>query len=79
MDGMHDLGGKQGFGPVRYIPHAQAFHAEWELRANALYTHAVRLGLFNMDEYRHAIERMEPRHYVTASFDSKMQMTAHGE
>jgi nitrile hydratase subunit beta len=68
MDGMHDLGGKQGFGPVRYTAGAKAFHAAWEVRANALYAHAVRLGIFNMDEYRHAIERMEPRHYVTASY-----------
>ena len=68
MDGMHDLGGKQGFGKVRYTLNAQAFHARWEVRVNSLYAHAVRLGLFNMDEYRHAIERMEPRHYLTASY-----------
>jgi nitrile hydratase subunit beta len=68
MDGIHDLGGKQGFGKVRYALNAQAFHAPWEVRVNSLYAHAVRLGLFNMDEYRHAIERMEPRHYLTASY-----------
>ena len=68
MDGMHDLGGRQGFGPVRYTTDARAFHADWEVRANSLYAHAVRLGLFNMDEYRHAIERMEPRHYLAASY-----------
>ena len=68
MDGMHDLGGKQGFGPVRYTLNAGAFHAPWEVRANSLYAHAVRKGLFNMDEYRHAIERMEPTHYLTASY-----------
>ena len=68
MDGMHDLGGKQGFGPVRYTLNAPAFHAEWEVRANSLYALAVRLGLFNMDEYRHAIERMAPRHYLAASY-----------
>src|SRR6202142_2106979 len=68
MDGMHDLGGKQGFGAVRYTLDAPAFHAAWEVRANSLYAHAVRLGLFNMDEYRHAIERMEPRHYLGASY-----------
>ena len=68
MDGMHDLGGKQGFGAVSYTPDAPAFHAAWEVRANALYAHAVRLGIFNMDEYRHAIERMEPRHYLGASY-----------
>jgi nitrile hydratase len=28
----------------------------------------VKSGIFNMDEYRHAIERMEPRHYVAASY-----------
>ena len=68
MDGIHDLGGRQGFGPVRYRLNAQAFHARWEVRANALYAHAVRLGIFNMDEYRHAIERMDPRHYLNASY-----------
>ena len=68
MDGMHDLGGKQGFGAVRYTLNAPAFHAAWEVRANSLYAFAVRLGIFNMDEYRHAIERMEPRHYLTASY-----------
>ena len=68
MDGIHDLGGRQGFGAVRYTPNAPAFHAQWEVRANSLYALAVRLGIFNMDEYRHAIERMEPRHYLAASY-----------
>jgi nitrile hydratase len=68
MDGIHDLGGKQGFGPVRYVRNAAAFHAAWEIRANSLYALAVRRGIFNMDEYRHAIERMAPRHYLAASY-----------
>jgi hypothetical protein len=68
MDGMHDLGGRQGFGKVRYERNASAFHAAWEVRANSLYALAVRRGIFNMDEYRHAIERMEPRHYLAASY-----------
>jgi len=68
MDGMHDIGGKQGFGPVRYTTNAPSFHAPWEQRVNAMYSLAVRHGIFNMDEYRHAIERMEPRHYLAASY-----------
>jgi len=68
MDGMHDLGGRQGFGPVRYTPNAPVFHQDWEKRVNALYSLAVKRGIFNMDEYRHAIERMEPRHYLAASY-----------
>lgn len=68
MDGVHDLGGRQGFGPVRYTFDAPAFHAEWEVRANSLYAFAVRRGVFNMDEYRYAIERMDPRHYLGAGY-----------
>lgn len=68
MDGMHDLGGKQGFGKVRHTPNAPTFHAPWEVRVNALHSLAVKLGIYNMDEYRHAIERMEPRHYLSASY-----------
>jgi nitrile hydratase len=68
MDGIHDLGGRQGFGKVRFTKNARAFHEPWEVRANALYGYAARLGLINMDEYRHAIERMDPRHYLSASY-----------
>lgn len=68
MDGVHDLGGKQGFGSVRYKTSNYVFKAAWEPRANALYSLGVRLGLVNMDEYRHAIERMDPRHYLSASY-----------
>jgi nitrile hydratase beta subunit len=68
VDGIHDTGGRQGFGRVRFTEAATAFHAPWEVRANTLHSHAVRVGLYNMDEYRHAIERMDPRHYLTASY-----------
>ena len=68
MDGIHDLGGRQGFGRIRHSPKAEVFHADWEKRANALYSLAVKNGIFNMDEYRHAIERMEPRHYLSAGY-----------
>jgi nitrile hydratase len=68
VDGIHDLGGRQGFGRVRHAPDARPFHEAWEVRVNSLYALAVRLGIFNMDEYRHAIERMDPRHYLAASY-----------
>jgi nitrile hydratase subunit beta len=69
MDGLHDLGGKQGFGAVSLdADSALVFHAEWEKRVNALYGLVVRHGVFNMDEYRHAIERMAPRHYMAAGY-----------
>jgi len=53
---------------IRFGPNAPVYHQDWERRVNALYSLAVRQGVFNMDEYRHAIERMEPRHYLAASY-----------
>ena len=67
MDGVHDMGGKQGFGRVRHGD-GYVFKENWEARANALYGLAVRAGLINMDEYRHGIERMDPRHYLSACY-----------
>jgi nitrile hydratase subunit beta len=66
MDGFHDLGGRQGFGPV--VKKDEPFSEDWEVRINALMGGFVKRRIFNMDEYRHAIERMEPRHYVSASY-----------
>jgi nitrile hydratase len=55
MDGIHDLGGRQGFGPIRYAAGAPVFHAAWEKRVNALYGMAVRRG-------------MPARYYLSASY-----------
>ena len=66
MDGIHDLGGKQGFGRVAYpsSPHDE----NWEPLVRALSSFAMRKRIYNMDEFRHAIERMAPRHYLTAPY-----------
>jgi nitrile hydratase subunit beta len=66
MDGFHDLGGRQGFGPV--VKKDAPFSEDWEVRINAFLGGLLKRHGFNMDEYRHAIERMEPRHYVGASY-----------
>ncbi len=68
MDGMHDLGGKQGFGPIVAEFGGPVYHSDWDARVHAISSLARRVKLFNMDEYRHAIERMGPRHYVSASY-----------
>ena len=66
MDGMHDLGGKQGFGAIVYpSPHQDE---TWEPALRALWILGVRKGLYNMDEYRHAIERMPPVEYLSAAY-----------
>jgi len=32
MNGVHDMGGMQGFGPVLPDAHETLFHADWESR-----------------------------------------------
>jgi nitrile hydratase len=67
MNGVHDMGGMHGFGPIRPRENEQSFHAEWEKRLAGIGT-AGRRGTFNIDEFRHGIERMEPAHYLSASY-----------
>ena len=37
MDGIHDLGGRQGFGKVRHSPQAEAFHDKLHVPSGVLY------------------------------------------
>ncbi|WPB58256.1 nitrile hydratase subunit beta [Xylophilus sp. GOD-11R] len=76
MDGMHDLGGKQGFGPVVRTDDSRRFKERWELEATAISGRLVGAGLYNMDEYRHAIERMDPCHYMAASYYERVLTAA---
>jgi nitrile hydratase len=69
MDGIHDLGGMSGFGRVEVEPNEPVFHKPWERRVFGLNAVGiVVLRAYNVDEYRHAIERMEARHYLAASY-----------
>jgi hypothetical protein len=66
MDGIHDLGGKQGFGRIEYP--TPSHNETWEPLVRALNAYALRAGHYNIDEFRHAIERMAPRHYLSAPY-----------
>jgi nitrile hydratase len=71
MDGIHDLGGMQGFGPVEREENEPVFHAAWEAAVLAMMRAAGSRGLFNIDEFRHGIERMAPAHYLRANYYEK--------
>lgn len=69
MDGIHDLGGMSGFGPVSIEPDEPVFHEPWEATAFCLNALAIAvLRAYNADEYRHSVERMDPVHYLAASY-----------
>jgi len=69
MDGIYDLGGMAGFGPVAVEADEPTFHEPWEATAFRLNIASIAtLGAYNVDEYRHAIERMDPVHYLQARY-----------
>lgn len=68
MNGIHDLGGMHGFGPVGAPDNEPVFHHDWERRTFPLFASLYVGGHFNVDEFRHAIERMEPIHYLEGSY-----------
>jgi nitrile hydratase len=71
MDGVHDMGGMHGFGPVADESETMGFHAAWHGRMFAL-SRVLRYTLpFGGDHVRQAIERMPPEHYLKASYYEK--------
>lgn len=69
MSRVNDVGGQVGFGPIDPDPAERpAFHADWEARVFALNSVLLRRGVYNLDEFRDAIERMPPRDYLASSY-----------
>jgi len=66
---INDVGGQTGFGPVPLPERDEPpFHADWEARVFALNSALVRRGVYTLDEFRDAIERMPPQDYLAASY-----------
>ncbi|MBI5129710.1 MAG: nitrile hydratase subunit beta [Rhodopseudomonas palustris] len=68
MDGAHDMGGMDGFGPVVPEPNEPAFHAPWERRAFALTLAMARPGGWNIDMSRFARENRSPAEHLSKSY-----------
>ncbi len=68
MDGIHDLGGRHGFGASLETRDEAGFHAAWESRVFAMASLLMGRGCFNTDEFRHAIERLDPVAYLADGY-----------
>jgi nitrile hydratase subunit beta len=68
MSRINDVGGMQGFPPVEQEADEPAFHADWEAHVFALNRALIGHGVYNLDEFRDAIERMPPGEYLAASY-----------
>lgn len=68
MNGVHDMGGMHGMGPVEIEKNEPVFHAEWEGRVLALRLASTFHGKWNRNMYRYARERMPPAAYLAATY-----------
>jgi nitrile hydratase len=65
MNGIHDLGGMHGFGPVVRESHEPVFHADWERRVFALFQ---AMGAWRLGNGRFAIEQMPAAEYLSTTY-----------
>jgi nitrile hydratase subunit beta len=68
VDGPHDIGGRDGFGPVRSTPGYRPFPTEWERRIFGVALALVGQRVMTMDEVRYARERMAPAEYLGSRY-----------
>jgi len=68
MNGVHDMGGMHGMGPVQAERDEPVFHEEWERRAFAITVSTGFLGKWNIDMGRYAREQMPPAEYLATSY-----------
>ncbi len=68
MDGIHDMGGTQGWGTVEIEPDEKVFDEDWEARAFALSLASMGVSGTNLDAFRHALERLHPLDYLDEGY-----------
>jgi nitrile hydratase beta subunit len=71
MNGVHDMGGMHGMGPIDAERDEPVFHAPWEARALALTIAAAANGRWTLDAARHARERIPAAEYLRSSYYEK--------
>jgi nitrile hydratase subunit beta len=71
MNGVHDMGGMHGLGPVQYEHNEPVFHAPWEGRTFAIVLAAAAWRKWNLDALRHQIERIPAAEYLRMSYYEK--------
>lgn len=65
---MNDVGGMEGFGKLAVTESDPPFDADWEAHVYALVVVMVRRNVFNLDEFRDAVERIPPADYLVTSY-----------
>ncbi|TMH38004.1 MAG: nitrile hydratase subunit beta, partial [Betaproteobacteria bacterium] len=71
MNGVHDMGGMHGMGPVEIEKNEPVFHSQWEARVHALNLACGYHRKWNIDMGRHSRERIPPAEYLAFSYYEK--------
>jgi nitrile hydratase subunit beta len=71
MNGVHDMGGMDGFGKVEAEPNEPTFHQKWESRVLAMVRAMGAAGAFNIDTSRFYRESLPPHIYLASSYYRK--------
>jgi nitrile hydratase subunit beta len=67
MNGVHDMGGMHGLGPLAPEPDEPVWHAPWEARVYALSAATGAWRRWNIDAGRQELEQMPAAEYLRAS------------
>jgi nitrile hydratase beta subunit len=71
MNGVHDMGGMHGMGPIEHEKNEPVFHHRWEGRVYALNRALGAWGKWNLDASRHSREVIPPADYLRMSYYEK--------
>jgi nitrile hydratase len=68
MNGVHDMSGMHGMGPIQYESNEPVFHEPWEAPGIALNLAVLAQGKWTLDAARHAVERIPAPDYLRMSY-----------
>jgi len=71
MSRVNDVGGMQGFPAISEELDEPPFHSDWEAHVFAMNRALIGAGVYNLDEFRDAVERMPPSLYLSTSYFEK--------
>jgi nitrile hydratase beta subunit len=71
VNGVHDMGGMDGFGKVEPEPNEPMFHTDWEARVLAMVRAMGAAGAFNIDTSRFYREALPPHIYLASPYYKK--------
>jgi nitrile hydratase beta subunit len=68
MNGVHDLGGTDGLGPIDPQDNEPVFTADWEKAVFTMLPATLARGHYNLDQIRFGLEQMPPGDYLTSRY-----------